>query len=107
MSASQSISTLIFLKRNKEMRMDRYLLSTLVRRVMLVTLLAIALFAFLWSPAKSRQAAFADESSATAKAAVRKVLDDQVEAWNKGDLEGFMAGYWKSENLSFSSGKDK
>lgn len=38
--------------------------------------------------------------------AVKKVLDDQVAAWNKGDLEGFMAGYWNSPELSFFSGKD-
>lgn len=41
------------------------------------------------------------------KTAIRKVLDDQVLAWNKGDLEGFMAGYWQSPELSFFSGKDK
>src|SRR5215831_5140393 len=41
-----------------------------------------------------------------AKAPVQKVLDDQVAAWNKGDLEGFMAGYWKSDELTFFSGKD-
>lgn len=35
---------------------------------------------------------------------IQKVLDDQVAAWNKGDLEGFMAGYWKSPELSFYSG---
>jgi ketosteroid isomerase-like protein len=36
--------------------------------------------------------------------AVRQVLDSQVAAWNKGDLKGFMAGYWKSEKLTFFSG---
>src|SRR5260370_3993581 len=41
------------------------------------------------------------------EAAVRKVLDDQAAAWNKGDLEAFMAGYWKSPNLSFTSGNTK
>jgi ketosteroid isomerase-like protein len=39
--------------------------------------------------------------------AVRKVLDDQVVAWNRGDLEGFMVGYWKSPDLSFYSGNAK
>jgi beta-aspartyl-peptidase (threonine type) len=38
--------------------------------------------------------------------AVRKVLDDQVAAWNKGDLEGFMATYWNSDELTFYSTKD-
>lgn len=40
-------------------------------------------------------------------AAVKKVLIDQVAAWNKGDLEGFMAGYWKSEDLTFFSGNTR
>ena len=39
-------------------------------------------------------------------AAIRKVLDDQVAAWNRGDLEGFMAGYWKSDDLVLYSGGD-
>jgi beta-aspartyl-peptidase (threonine type) len=28
----------------------------------------------------------------------------QVEAWNRGDLEGFMQGYWNSPDLTFFSG---
>jgi beta-aspartyl-peptidase (threonine type) len=36
--------------------------------------------------------------------AVRAVLDAQVAAWNKGDLPGFMEGYWKSPELTFYSG---
>jgi len=41
------------------------------------------------------------------KDAIRKVLDAQVQAWNKGDLLGFMEGYWKSPDLSFFSGNNK
>src|SRR5947209_393394 len=37
---------------------------------------------------------------------IKKVLDDQVAAWNKGDLDGFMKGYWNSPDLTFASGKD-
>jgi len=44
---------------------------------------------------------------ADARKAIRGILDAQVAAWNKGDLEAFMAGYWKSEELSFFSGKTK
>jgi beta-aspartyl-peptidase (threonine type) len=43
-------------------------------------------------------------SPADVAAAVRAVLDVQVEAWNRGDLEGFMAGYWRSPDLVFCSG---
>ncbi len=39
--------------------------------------------------------------------AIRQILDDQVAAWNKGDLAGFMKGYWNSEKLTFYSGKNK
>ena len=38
---------------------------------------------------------------------VRQILDDQVVAWNKGDLDGFMVGYWKSPELTFFSGNSK
>ena len=38
-----------------------------------------------------------------AKRDIQKVLDDQVTSWNKADLEGFMAGYWKSDDLTFYS----
>ena len=34
---------------------------------------------------------------------VRAVWTAQVEAWNRGDLEAFMAGYWKSSGLVFFS----
>jgi ketosteroid isomerase-like protein len=38
------------------------------------------------------------------EAAIRQVLQSQVEAWNRHDLEGFMAGYWNSPDLTFFSG---
>lgn len=37
-------------------------------------------------------------------AAVRRVLDDQAAAWNRHDLAGYMAGYWRSEELTFFGG---
>jgi ketosteroid isomerase-like protein len=43
------------------------------------------------------------EKEANPEGAIRKVLDDQVEAWNRGDLEGFMQSYWKSDELTFFS----
>lgn len=38
------------------------------------------------------------------EAAIRKVLDDQVRAWNAHDLRGYMQGYWNSSALTFYSG---
>ena len=34
---------------------------------------------------------------------VRAVWTAQIEAWNRGDLDAFMAGYWKSSDLVFFS----
>ena len=38
------------------------------------------------------------------KQAIVSVLDDQVVAWNNGDIEGFMAGYENSPDIIFTSG---
>jgi len=38
------------------------------------------------------------------EADVRTLLQRQQDAWNRHDLEGFMAGYWKSNDLTFFSG---
>ena len=35
---------------------------------------------------------------------IRSMLDDQVAAWNQGDVEGYMHGYWDSDSTAFSSG---
>lgn len=44
-------------------------------------------------------------TTATDAAAIRSVLERQQTAWNRGDIESFMAeGYWHSEELSFYSG---
>lgn len=42
-----------------------------------------------------------DDSSAEQIAAV---LSQQADHWNKKDIEGFMATYWKSDELTFSGG---
>ena len=32
---------------------------------------------------------------------IQKMLSNQTSAWNKGDLEAFMDGYWKNDSLAF------
>ena len=32
---------------------------------------------------------------------IRKVLDDQTAAWNHGDTQSFMTGYWNSDQTEF------
>ncbi len=37
-------------------------------------------------------------------AAIKQVLAAQSAAWNRGDIDAFMQGYWKSDELRFASG---
>jgi ketosteroid isomerase-like protein len=39
-----------------------------------------------------------------ADSSLRKILDDQTAAWNRGDLIAFMQGYWHSAGVTFFSG---
>ena len=40
-------------------------------------------------------------SQSKSESQIRQVLARQTEAWNRGDLEGFMQTYWKSDSLMF------
>ncbi|MCW5968045.1 MAG: nuclear transport factor 2 family protein [Blastocatellales bacterium] len=52
-------------------------------------------------------AACTTSSDQQSEAAIRAVLDAQADAWNAGNLDEFMAGYWNSPELTFYSGGDK
>ena len=64
--------------------------------IIFLSLFFLALMAASWGHCDQKAPPSNDE--------IRQVLDSQVAAWNKGDLKGFMAGYWKSEKLTFFSG---
>ncbi|MEM6735873.1 MAG: DUF4440 domain-containing protein [Bacteroidota bacterium] len=40
-------------------------------------------------------------SQTTDELAIRKVLEEQQTCWNMADIECFMEGYWKSDDLVF------
>ncbi|MEM5518702.1 nuclear transport factor 2 family protein [Henriciella sp. AS95] len=42
--------------------------------------------------------------SSADEAAIRSLLSTQDGAWNAGDIDGFMEGYWVSPDLRFASG---
>ena len=50
------------------------------------------------------QVAAPGASHNTVESGVEHVLRTQVEAWNRHDLDAFMAGYWNSPELTFFSG---
>lgn len=62
----------------------------------------LLIFSFLLLFAGSVSAQSKNERTA---GEIRRVMDAQVAAWNAGDIEGFMRGYWKSEKLVFVSGE--
>jgi len=43
-------------------------------------------------------ASFAQSKDETA---IRNILNEQTNAWNSGNLEGFMNGYWQDDSLMF------
>jgi ketosteroid isomerase-like protein len=49
-------------------------------------------------------AAQSDAQRSQIKADILKVMTDQTAAWNLGDVDGFMRGYWNSPELVFVSG---
>jgi uncharacterized protein (TIGR02246 family) len=46
----------------------------------------------------------AQAQNVEASSAIEAVLNTQQEAWNRGDIDAFMEHYWKSGDLTFSSG---
>jgi ketosteroid isomerase-like protein len=45
-----------------------------------------------------------EKESATIEQSILEVMTNQAAAWNAGNLEGFMLGYWNSDQLVFVSG---
>lgn len=45
-----------------------------------------------------------DRPTAEDEAAIRAVIEQQKQAWNRGDIETFMQGYHRSPDLLFTSG---
>jgi ketosteroid isomerase-like protein len=43
-------------------------------------------------------------NEARAAAEITTVITNQAKAWNNGDIDGFMRGYWNSDKLVFVSG---
>ena len=41
------------------------------------------------------------QAQQTEEAAIRNLLAEQIENWNKGDIEDFMQTYWKNDSLMF------
>ena len=60
-------------------------------------LIAVSALLLFFAP----QTLCAAQSGEAANAAIRAVLDQQVAAWNRGDIEAFMRGYAQSPETTF------
>jgi ketosteroid isomerase-like protein len=69
----------------------------------IASMIALGIIALLTASASASAKQKRVQASDDVKA-IKATLDRQVEAWNRHDLEGFMAGYWNSDNLTFYSG---
>ena len=58
----------------------------------------ILLSALAWIACKTPSPKRSDAQSI---AAIQAVMDTQQVAWNRGDIDGFMQGYWASDSLRF------
>jgi ketosteroid isomerase-like protein len=71
------------------------------QRKRMITRCAVLATALCLTPAIWSQVPAGNDQAA--KAEVEQVLHAQQDAWNRHDLDGFMAGYWKSPELTFFS----
>jgi beta-aspartyl-peptidase (threonine type) len=68
------------------------------RKWLLTLLVLLVVSAVILSEAKDLT-----DGNDSAEAAITAVLTAQADAWNRSDVESYMAGYWKSEKLLFVS----
>ena len=64
-------------------------------------ILLASLLLFVFMTAVSAQSA---RQRAAIESDVRAVMNEQAAAWNRGDIEGYMRGYWNSADMVFVSG---
>jgi uncharacterized protein (TIGR02246 family) len=65
-----------------------------------VAILGLALLLPIWANRAE------EPPSTQASAAIRAVIQSQQDAWNRGDIDGFMNGYARSDKTVFVSGDE-
>ncbi len=85
--------------RGETPRDHRRFYDNVIGTMKITLLLAVAIFA-------ASATAQSEKKKVKIESSVRAVLTDQVAAWNRGDIENFMEGYWRSEEMRFVSGNN-
>ncbi|MEA2173313.1 MAG: hypothetical protein QOD00_905, partial [Blastocatellia bacterium] len=70
----------------------------------LIIVLLACLPSFVFAQGESADGPKLSKQDEKIAVAVRAVLDAQVAAWNRGDIDGFMDGYARSTETVFVSG---
>jgi L-asparaginase / beta-aspartyl-peptidase len=70
-------------------------------RIIAVILSVVAVLAIHnWSVSRANDTSSDDPLASE----IKNLLNEQIGHWNTGDIDGFMQYYWKSDDLTFSSG---
>jgi ketosteroid isomerase-like protein len=70
-----------------------------IARIMAIPVLLTGLLAQVSQAPNLRRVS---EERASDRAAITKILDGQQRAWNEGNIDAFLEGYWHSPDLTFS-----
>lgn len=84
---------------------DKYLreIANLLTRLLALLTFAACLLSIFANAQTPPPPNMSDAGARAAESAIRNMLMEQVQAWNRGDLNGFMNGYWNSPRLTFYS----
>lgn len=74
-----------------------------MKQIIIFGVIALSALGGVWWLNRSQKPA--QVFGATERAAIQGVLDTQLAHWNRGDIPGFMEGYWKSDSMYFITSK--
>lgn len=72
------------------------------KRMMVVAGVGLAFIAICWLLARPALFGKPPDTHGADRAAINAVLKAQQAAWNRGDVDAFLKGYWESPELTFS-----
>ena len=73
-----------------------------MRKTLRLVLMASGIALLLAIAGQKQSLGKPDEGRKADRKAISTVLDAQQAAWNRGDVDAFMLGYWQSNELTFS-----
>jgi len=72
------------------------------RWILFATILALLFALGVRTGLHAKLGASPQDARQSDRSAIQAVLDAQQQAWNRGDVDAFLTGYWHSSELTFS-----